>query len=118
LDGAACAAAHADRCLALLRTELADLGGAPAMLPSVVVDGLTQFLDVWLDNIFTDFQVHDRIEKAKRNVARSQEMVWEVQRRLEQRTAMARDRLASIESERRALLVGAAGAVDAPAAYT
>jgi hypothetical protein len=59
LDEAAQAAAYADRCLAVLRTELADVPGLSLTAPQLAVDGLTRFVDVWFDNIFTDLAVRD-----------------------------------------------------------
>lgn len=104
MDEAAAAAAHADRCLAALRTELADVDGIGATAPQIALDGMTRFVDVWLDNIFTDLAVAERIRQAQRNVARSERIVGELRARLEEREARNRARLAEIESERRALL--------------
>jgi len=59
LDQAARPAAYADRCLAVLRTELADVG-IVRPVGRIGVDGGTRFLDVWFDNIFTDLAVRDR----------------------------------------------------------
>jgi hypothetical protein len=66
LDQAAEAAAQADRCLAVLRTELADVGETAATR-YVSVEGLTRFVDVWFDNIFTDLAVRDHIKQAQGN---------------------------------------------------
>jgi hypothetical protein len=104
LDEAARAAAHADRCLAVLRTELADVDGMALTAPQLAVDGLTRFVDIWFDNIFTDLAVRDRIKQAQQNVARSMRLVREVHGRLEQRATQARARLATIETERHDLL--------------
>lgn len=106
LDEAAQAAARADRCLAVLRTELADVGGMDLTAPDLMVDGLTRFVDVWFDNIFTDLAVRDRIKQAEHNVARSMRLVHEVHGRLDQRAAQIRARLAAIETERHDLLTG------------
>ena len=104
LDEAAQAAAHADRCLAVLRTELADVQNVALTVPNPAVDGLTRFVDVWFDNIFTDLAVRDRIKQAERNVARSMELVRKVHESLKQRRAQARARLATIDTERHGLL--------------
>jgi hypothetical protein len=104
LDEAAQAAAHADGCFAVLRTELADVHNVALTAPNLAVDRLTRFVDVWFDNIFTDLAVRDRIKQAEQNVARSMQLVREVQGRLEQRAAQARARLATIETERLDLL--------------
>jgi hypothetical protein len=104
LDEAAQAAAHADRCLAVLRTELADVEGPALTAPRLVVDGLTKFVDVWFDNIFTDLAVRDRIKQAEQNVNRSMRLVREVHGRLGQRATQTRADLATIETERSNLL--------------
>ncbi|MDG4825607.1 hypothetical protein O7635_27485 [Asanoa sp. WMMD1127] len=104
LDETAEAAARADRSLAVLRTELADVDGAAVAAPQLAIDGLTRFVDVWFDNIFTDLAVRDRIRQAEANVERCQQLVHEVHARLEHRTAAARARLTAIETERRDLL--------------
>jgi len=107
MDEAAAAAAHADRCLAALRTELADVEGIGVIAPQIALDGMTRFVDIWLDNIFTDLAVGERIRQAQRNVARSEQVVRELRARLEQREARNRARLVEIESEREALLTQA-----------
>ncbi|MEV4534496.1 hypothetical protein AB0J82_11770 [Asanoa sp. NPDC049518] len=104
LDRVAAAAARADRSLAVLRTELADVPSAEATAPQLAVDGLTRFVDVWFDNIFTDLAVRSRIQRAQENVARCGAMVDDVRRRLERRTASAHERLAAIAAERREIL--------------
>jgi hypothetical protein len=104
LDEAAQAAAQADRCLAVLRTELADVNGMTFTAPQLVVTGLTRFVDIWFDNIFTDLAVRDRIKQAQRNVAQSMRLVHDVAGRLNQRAAQAHARLATIDTERTNLL--------------
>jgi hypothetical protein len=105
LDEAAEEAARADRSLAALRTELADVPGAALTAPQLAIGELTRFVDVWLDNIFTDLAVQDRINQAQENVERSTQLVHEVRTRLEQRIAQARARLDAIDSERHTLLM-------------
>jgi hypothetical protein len=106
LDEAAEAAARADQSLAVLRTELADVHGAALTAPRLAVGELTRFVDVWLDNIFTDLAVRDQIKQAQENVDGSIQLVREVQARLEERAARTHARLAAIATERRALLIG------------
>ncbi|GIF77408.1 hypothetical protein [Asanoa siamensis] len=106
LDEAAQAAAHADRCLAVLRTELADVPGSGPTAPRLAVDGLTRFVDVWFDNVFTDFAVRERIKQAAANVEQCVALVREVRSGLDQRAEAARARLAAIDVERGALLTG------------
>ncbi len=104
LDDAAQAAARADQCLAVLRTELADVQGMNLIAPRLAVGGLTRFVDVWFDNIFTDLAVRDRIKQAVRNVDESIRLVHDVHRRLEQRAAHSRASLATLRTERDNLL--------------
>jgi hypothetical protein len=47
----------------VLRTELADVDGMALTAPQLAVDGLTRFVDIWFDNIFTDLAVRDRSSK-------------------------------------------------------
>jgi hypothetical protein len=104
LDDAAAAAARADQCLAVLRTELADVGGLGLTAPQLAVDAGTRFVDVWFDNIFSDLAMAGRISQARQNVDRSLEVVGEVGSRLTQQAGQARGRLAAIDAERRDLL--------------
>jgi hypothetical protein len=76
-----------------------------ASAPTLAVDGLTRFVDVWFDNVFTDFAVGSRIKQAQRNVTRSLQMVSEADSRLEDHAAQMTARLATIEADRRNLLV-------------
>jgi hypothetical protein len=104
LDDAARAAAQADRCLAVLRTELADVGVA-APGTDVAVDGLTRFVDVWVDNIFTDMAVRNRIGQARQNLGRSVRLVTAVQQGLAARTTADRARIDEIARARHDLLL-------------
>jgi multidrug efflux pump subunit AcrA (membrane-fusion protein) len=106
LDQAARQAAHADRCLVVLRTEVADVDGAAPLTGSVAVDGLTRFVDVWFDNIFTDLAVRERIGRAKQNVAASIARVRNLLAELEGRSERTRQRLAAIDTARVDLLTG------------
>lgn len=104
LDEAAEAAAYADRCLALLRTELADVPGLTLTAPQVAIGGMTKFADIWFDNIFTDFVVANRIDEARWNVDRAIRLVDVLVGRLAQRSAQTRADLERIEAERNMLL--------------
>jgi len=104
LDEAARAAAYADQCLAVLRTELADVDAMAPTAPQLAVSGPTRFVDVWFDNVFTDFAVRNRIKRAQQNIVESIRLVMEMQEQLHQRAADAQARLAAIEAERRELL--------------
>jgi hypothetical protein len=103
LDEAADAAAHADQSLAILRTELADVGDVSLTAQLKVSDG-TRFVDVWLDNIFSDLAADGRIRQAQANVVQSWQRVREVRNRLTTREARAQARLTAIEAERQGLL--------------
>ncbi|WP_412741288.1 hypothetical protein [Krasilnikovia sp. MM14-A1004] len=103
LDNAAAAAAHADRCLAVLRGELADVGLVRPM-GDVGVRRSTRFVDVWFDNVFTDLTVRGHIRTAQRNVAESMRTLAAVQDDVTARTAAARTRLADLARAREDLL--------------
>lgn len=104
LDEAARAAAEADRRMAALRTEFADLQQTPSASPPLAISAATKFVDLWLGNIFTDLAVRDRIRQAQENVAQSLRLVSDVQQQLTTRSARAQARLTSTETERRDLL--------------
>jgi hypothetical protein len=104
LDQAAREAAHADQCLVVLRTELADVDGSAPLTASVAVDGTTRFIDVWFDNIFTDFAVRDRIQRAKENVTAAGARVRSLLAELGQRAERTQQRLAAIDTARVDLL--------------
>jgi hypothetical protein len=105
MDQAAQAAAVADQRLAVLRHELADVTG-PGLgtAPQLALSSGTRFADVWLDNIFTDLAVADRIRQAQQQVSDSAGAVEMLRGRLTTRAGQARARLAEIETERRGLL--------------
>jgi hypothetical protein len=107
MDQAAQAAAVADQRLAVLRHELADVPG-PGLgtAPQLALSSGTRFADVWLDNIFTDLAVGDRIRQAQQQVSDSARAVEMLRSRLTARAGQTRARLAAIETERRGLLTG------------
>jgi hypothetical protein len=104
LDEAAKLAAEADRRVAALRTELADIERAAPIGGPLAISAATRFVDLWFGNIVTDLAVRDRITRAQENVAASLRLVDEVHQQLTARSAQARARLAAIETERRELL--------------
>ncbi len=106
LDKAWVAARMADESLAALRRELADVGGAGAVVPSLDIDGLTRFLDVWFDNIFTDLTVSSRIKDAKATMGDAQRAVAAVQRSLLDRRNALRAQADDLNSRRTELLSG------------
>jgi hypothetical protein len=103
LDYASEQAAYADHCLTVLRTELADVDRATTV-GSVQISGLTRFVDVWLDNIFTDWRVARRINTAQHHVGICAREVATLQFRLRQRADGVRARLTAIDRDRQALL--------------
>jgi len=108
MDAAARAAARADRSLAALRTELADVPSALSTGVDLGMTDLTRFADVWFDNVFTDARVHDRIRAARQQVGARRVAVVAVLRSLDGRLAALRAGQAAGEAERRGLI--AAGA--------
>jgi len=104
MDEAAQAAAAADQRLAVLRTELADVGDPGLTAPQLAVSGGTRFADVWFDNFFTDIAVADRIRQADRQVAESVQLVERLQARLTSRAAETKAKLRAIETDRESLL--------------
>jgi hypothetical protein len=104
LDQAAQEAAEADRRMAVLRTELADLDHTAQTSPLIAISSATKFVDMWFGNIFTDLAIRDRITQGQQNVTQSLQVVSDVEQRLAARIAQAQARLAQIEAERRDLL--------------
>jgi len=104
LDEAAQAAAEADRRMAALRTELADLEHTASAAEPLAISAATKFVDLWFGNIFTDLAVRDRITQAQENMAKSLQLVSDVQEQLTTRSAQAQARLTAIEVDRRNLL--------------
>jgi hypothetical protein len=68
LDEAAYAATEADRRLAVLRSELADVEVDAVALPGIRLGSGTRFLDICFDNIITDFAVRNRIADSRYGV--------------------------------------------------
>ena len=104
LDGVAWAAAHADRCVAVLHTELGDvglarpLGNMPVRPPAAVRP--TGFLEA----VFADVFVKDELNRARNNVDRSAHLVAGVCQDVAQRTNAARAYRDAVLRERRDLL--------------
>ncbi|WP_157740248.1 hypothetical protein [Micromonospora auratinigra] len=103
MDDAAAAARAADRQLAALRTELAELAGW-WLAPQLELDGLTRFTDIFLDNIFTDLAVRGRIRKARASVDRAAATVTGLRDRLAGEADETARRLAALAVERVTLL--------------
>ncbi len=107
MDQAAEAAAYADRRLATLRIELADIEGLGVTAPQLAMDSMTRFVDVWFDNIFTDLAVGDRIRTAQDNVERALNVVRQIRFKLGRRAESAASRTAALDVERTEILTTA-----------
>ena len=101
LDGVAWAAARADRCLAVLYTELADVGLARALgaAPRAVVRP-TGFSEVFFANMI----IRDQLTRAIRDTDGSAQLVAGVRQDVAARTEAARGRWAALQRERQHLL--------------
>jgi hypothetical protein len=101
LDGVAWAAAHADRCLAVLHTELTDVGMARPLgtVPRAIVPatGLSQVF-------FANMIIRDQINQAIRAVDGSAQLVAGVRQDVAQRTEAVRGRWTALQHERQHLL--------------
>ncbi|WP_155371527.1 hypothetical protein [Catellatospora vulcania] len=99
LDEAATAAALADQRIAALNAELADVAGG-GTAATLAIDGMTRFLDVWFDNIFTDLAVRDRIKQAQARVEHCDQQVAQIGQQLNGRLAQTQARLGQLAAER------------------
>ncbi|WP_166850734.1 hypothetical protein [Isoptericola sp. BMS4] len=102
LDRAAALLRAADGALAHLRVELGDLGETG--VADVGVGGLTRTLDIWFDNMFTDWAVANRISEARQRVAGAGQAVDGVRARLADRERGVTGRLGELAARREALL--------------
>jgi hypothetical protein len=105
LDDAAHAAQQADRALLVLRRELADVGQV-SPVGFTPVEGLTRFADLWLDNIFTDLAVRQRITRSLDDTVHTRRQVDALQQALLRRRDDLLAREAALAAERDALLTG------------
>jgi hypothetical protein len=101
LDGVGWAAAQVDRCLAVLHTELGDVGLARPLgnvpRPIARPDG---FQAVFFSNMI----IRDQLNRAIRDADASAQLVAEVRRDVTQRSQAARDRWNTLQRERQHLL--------------
>ncbi|MEL7976519.1 hypothetical protein AAG589_11705 [Isoptericola sp. F-RaC21] len=104
MDRAAGLLREADGALRHLAVELGDLGEQG--VGGVGVDGFTRTLDVWFDNIFTDWSVRNGIAEARDRVGAAVRAVDGVRQRLAERSAAADAELAALAARRESLLVG------------
>lgn len=104
LDEAARLAADADRRLVVLRAEIADVDRTAKLGGPLALGGLTRFVDVWFDNIFTDLSVRDRIKQAQGNADAAAARVAAILADLGARAQEGGRMLAAAEARRRGLL--------------
>jgi hypothetical protein len=104
LDQAQQAASYAESRLAVLRSELADVGVGPEVAPALSLDRTMRFVDIWFDNIVTDLAVGQRISKAKETVTSAGVAVNSVAQRLHDRRAVVVARLDELDERREVLL--------------
>jgi hypothetical protein len=106
LDQAQQAASYAESRLAVLRSDLADVGVGAEVAPELSLDRTMRFVDIWFDNIVTDLAVGQRISKAKETVSSAGVAVNSVAQRLHDRRADVVTRLDELDARREALLTG------------
>jgi hypothetical protein len=104
LDRAAALMRRADAALAHLGTELADVG--IGSVGEIGIGSMTRALDVWFDNIFSDWAVRDRIAQADDRVQRLLVGVADIGRELRARQQQTVAELADTAAERERLLTG------------
>lgn len=103
MDKAAQLSRDADERLATFARELGDVAVASTGASLELSQG-TRFLDVWFDNIFTDFSVRGRIKDAQTTATRAHDAVAAQTSECVRRIADVRARLAAIDAERAAAL--------------
>ena len=104
IDQAAQVADEADRRLAALRTDLAELGGYQPTAPRLEISGGFKFADIFFNNFFTDLAVGRQIRDAQDNADRSAQQVQALQGRLKHQIGTVTDRLNAMDAERQQLL--------------
>jgi hypothetical protein len=104
LDRAAVLMRQADAALVRLSSELADVG--IEAVGDIGISSMTRALDVWFDNIFSDWQVRDRIARAGERVQRLLGEVGQVGQELVRRQQQNAVALEEAAAERERLLLG------------
>jgi hypothetical protein len=104
IDRAAQAAREADRRLAALRSDLAELGGLEPTAPALKIGAGFRFADIFFNNVFTDLAVGRQIRDAQDTVDRSAQQVGALQDRLDDQIGSVTRQLAAMNAERRRLL--------------
>lgn len=104
LDRAGVLMRQADAALAHLATELADVG--IEAVGDIGISSMTRALDVWFDNIFSDWEVRERIARASERVQRLLGEVGHVGHELGRRQQENAAALEEVTAERERLLLG------------
>jgi len=94
---------EADRALKTFAAELADVG-LEVVVQGLALDGLTHTFDFWFDNIFTDWAVKERIDRAARSTDQASQVVAELRNRLAQRARDLADQQSALVADRERLL--------------
>lgn len=95
---------HAAAALRVLDDELADVAADVRDAPSLDTHGLTGMMDVFFDNIITDFTVQGRIRDARETVHGVRQQVAEVAQQLGHAARGLAERLDELDARRTALL--------------
>lgn len=95
---------HAAAALRVLDDELADVAADVRDAPNLDTHGLTGMMDVFFDNIITDFTVQGRIRDARATVHGVRQQVAEIARQLAHAARGLADRRAELDARRTALL--------------
>ena len=104
LDEAAALIRGADQALHHLATELADVGVGP--VGPIGIDNLSKAMDVWFDNIFSDWSVATRINEARQRIDSTRQLLGRLDADLGGRLAQADSVLAGLAAERAQVLQG------------
>ena len=108
LRDAAHAVAAAQHAMLRLRAELHDVGMAHGWWPDPPSDAL-RTMDVWFDNIVSDWMVHNRIKASRQSVDAARHGVAAADNALRQYRGAVTVRLDELDGRRRALLTTDAG---------
>ena len=80
------------------RAELADV--AQTVDADLQTDGFTVAMDIWFDNIFSDWVVRDRIQQAENRLQEVHDRVAALQQQLETRLAAVQQAMEVLKQER------------------
>lgn len=103
MDEASKLLASADQALRRLATELADTGISG--IGPIQVGQTTRTLDVWFDNIVSDWSVHSKVEQALTRTTQAAEAVRQIRTRLQGQGAELEERLGRVRERRDGLLL-------------